>query len=296
MNKTVLSGVILTSFSYFLFSLQDAAVKLLVVGLPVFQILFIRSVVIFCICLAIGRKPVVVAAVTSPVLLPLFFRNLLLLGAWLAFYSAARDLGLAELTTVYYASPVIITLLAVPILKERVPAIRWVAVIFGFIGVVIACNPIGNGMTLSLPVGLALLAAVLWAVSTVLLRKTAMHEKTIVQMMVSSGFFIVVTGIACLFLWTPVSATELGLMAGTGLLAGIAQFAFFESMRRAPVSILAPFEYTSLIWAFMLGFAIWGDVPQDNVFFGAGLIFAAGAIIVLGERFMKRLDPPASVH
>jgi drug/metabolite transporter (DMT)-like permease len=123
MNKTVLSGVLLTIFSYFLFSLQDASVKWLVTTLPVFQILFIRSVVIFGLCLAYGRGPLIVSSINSPVLKPLFVRNLLLLAAWLSYYSAARHLGLAELTTII-ASPVIITILAVPILKEVLP-LRW---------------------------------------------------------------------------------------------------------------------------------------------------------------------------
>jgi len=65
-------------------------------------------------------------------------------------------------------------------------------------------------------------------------------------------------------------------------------------MRRAPVSILAPFEYTSLIWAFILGFVIWGDIPAHNVFYGAGLIFFAGLLILFGERLLKSLNPPPS--
>jgi len=294
MTKTVLSGVVLTIASYFLFSLQDASVKWLVTDLPVFQILFIRSVVIFCCCFAIGRKPLFMRAVASPVIGPLFIRNLLLLSAWLTYYNAARYLGLAQLTTVYYASPILITLLAVPILKEEIPAIRWLAVIFGFIGVMVAVDPISHGFTLSLPVGMALFAAVLWACASVLLRKTAMHEKTMVQMMISSGFFVIMTGVASLFFWVHISFKELLLMSSTGLFAGLGQFAMFEGMRRAPVSILAPFEYTSLIWAFILGFVIWGDIPAHNVFYGAGLIFFAGLLILFGERLLKSLNPPPS--
>lgn len=296
MNKTVLSGVLLTIFSYFLFSLQDASVKWLVTTLPVFQILFIRSVVIFGLCLAYGRGPLFVSSINSPVLKPLFVRNLLLLGAWLSYYSAARHLGLAELTTIYYASPVIITILAVPILKEEVPPLRWVAVVMGFIGVLIACNPLDAGFQLSMPVGLALLAAVFWAFSTVLLRKTAMQEKTLVQMTISSGMFLIMCGVAMFTYWTPISMLDFVLMASTGLFAGIAQFALFEGMRRAPVSVLAPFEYSSLIWAFALGFLIWGELPRHNVFLGAALIFAAGLVILFGERFTRSPPiPPAAV-
>lgn len=291
MNTSVLSGILLTMFSYFLFTLQDASVKWLVVALPVWQILFVRSVTIFAICVAIGRRPVLRSARHSPVLRPLFLRNLLLLAAWLSYYTAARDLGLAELTTLYYASPILITILAVPILKEDVPPLRWIAVLVGFIGVVVATDPLGTGMTLSLPVWLALQAAVFWAISTVLLRKTAMQEVTLVQMTISSGFFIVFTGIAVAVSWVTPSLVDVALMAGTGLIAGIAQYALFEGMRRAPVSMLAPFEYSSLIWAFGIGFLIWGDVPARQVFVGAALIFSAGMIIILGERFGRRLRP-----
>jgi drug/metabolite transporter (DMT)-like permease len=290
-HKTVTSGILLTSFSYFLFSLQDASVKWLVVALPVWQILFVRSITIFLICLAAGRGELLHRARVSPVLKPLFLRNVLLLAAWLSYYTAARDLGLAELTTLYYASPIIMTILSVPMLGERVPVNRWAAVLIGFIGVLIACGILVDGMKLSFPVYLALQAAVFWAIATVLLRKTALQEATHVQMTISSGFFILFTGIAMPFVWLPVALHDLALMAATGMLAGVAQFALFEGMRRAPVSMLAPFEYSSLVWAFVLGYMIWGDVPASNVFFGAALIFSAGMIIIVAERFGRRLRP-----
>lgn len=292
MHKTVSSGILLTSFAYFLFSLQDASVKWLVVALPVWQILFVRSVTIFGLSLAIGGRKIIREARTSPVLKPLFLRNLLLLAAWLSYYTAARDLGLAELTTLYYASPVVMTILSVPVLGEKVPGYRWFAVVIGFVGVVVACGIAAKGLTLSLPVYLALQAAIFWAVATVLLRKTALHERTQVQMTISSGFFLLFTAFAIPFVWQPVFAIDLLLMAGTGILAGIGQFALFEGMRRAPVSVLAPFEYTSLVWAFALGYLIWSDVPGSNVFAGAALIFSAGMIIIareqLGGRFRAR--------
>ena len=288
MHKTVLSGILLTSLAYFLFTVQDASVKWLVAALPVLQILFVRSVTIFAICLAIGRAPLARRALVSPVMKPMILRNLLLLSAWLCYYTAARDLGLAELTTLYYASPVIMTLLAVPVLGEVVSVGRWLAVITGFIGVVVACNVIGTGMAVSLPVCLALLAATFWAISSVLLRKTALQETTLTQMLISSGFFILFTGAAMPFVWTALAFPDLLLMAATGVLAGMAQYALFEGMRRTEVSVLAPFEYSSLIWAFVLGFAIWGDVPAGHVVAGALLIFAAGFIVLYAERASGR--------
>lgn len=288
MSKTVVTGVLATVLAYFLFSVQDASVKWLVVGMPVVQILFVRSITILAICLAIGRAAVVAQSIRSPVMKPMVLRALLLLAAWLSYYNAARDLGLAELTTLYYAAPILITILAVPILKEDVPPVRWLAVMIGFLGVVVATDLIGTGLRLSWPVWLALQAAIFWAISTVLLRKTSLAERTIVQMTLSNAMLAVFTGLALFYYWTPVTLPQLALTSLTGVFAALGQYAMFEGMRRAPVSILAPFEYTSLIWAFVLGFLIWGDVPRHNVFLGATLIFAAGVTIILGERFGRR--------
>jgi drug/metabolite transporter (DMT)-like permease len=288
MSKTVLIGVLSTVAAYFLFSVQDASVKWLVADFPVIQILFFRSVTILAICIFIGRSEVIAQSLSSPVRGPMFLRALLLFAAWLSYYNAARDLGLAELTTLYYASPILITLLAVPILKEDVPPTRWLAVAIGFVGVIVATDLVGTGLKISWPVWLALQAAIFWAISTVLLRKTSLAERTIVQMTLSNAILAVFTGVALVFYWTPVSAGQLALTCLTGVIAALGQYAMFEGMRRAPVSILAPFEYTSLVWAFVLGFVIWGDVPRNNVFFGAALIFAAGVTIVLGERLGRR--------
>lgn len=287
-QKTVISGILFTNFAYFLFSLQDASVKWLVADLPIWQVLFVRSVTIFAICAVIGRGPVLRRASASPILKPMFLRNVLLLSAWLAYYTASRELGLAEMTTLYFAAPIIVTVLAVPILGEVVPLNRWVAVATGFVGVLIACDVFGRGFSISLPVGLALLAAAFWAIASVLLRKTAMHEDTLVQMVISNGFLLLFTGLAVPFVWQPLGMQELLLMTGTGVLAGLGQYAMFEGMRRAEVSLLAPFEYSSLIWGFILGYLIWSEVPTHNVFLGAILIFSAGMIIIVAERFGRR--------
>lgn len=288
MPKSVVIGVVSTICAYFMFSLQDASVKWLVVGQPVVQILFVRSITILLICIAIGRGEVIVQSVNSPILRPMFLRALLLFAAWLSYYNASKYLGLAELTTLYYAAPILITILAVPILKEDVPPVRWLAVAIGFVGVLVATDLIGTGMKISWPVWLALQAAIFWAISTVLLRKTSLAEKTIVQMTLSNAMLAIFTGLALFYFWTPVAPSQLALASLTGIFAALGQYAMFEGMRRAPVSILAPFEYTSLVWAFLLGLLIWGDVPRHNVFLGAALIFAAGVTIILGERFGRR--------
>jgi drug/metabolite transporter (DMT)-like permease len=286
-KNSVSLGILLTSLAYMAFTFHDAIVKVLTATIPVWQILFFRSLTILIGCLAFGRGALVRQTISSPIIKPMIARSILLLCAWLSYYSAARYLQLAEVTTLYYAAPVVGTLLAWIILKEEVTPARWLAVGVGFVGVLIACNPVG--LTISWPVYLALQAAVLWASAMVLLRKTSLHEKTIIQLSVSNVFFLIMTGIAVIYTWTTPSLRELALLIATGAVAGCAQFALFEGMRKAPVSVLAPFEYTSLVWAFLLGYLIWADIPTRNVVLGAVLILSAGLIIIVSERLRRRV-------
>lgn len=284
-RNQVLVGIALTSFAYFLFTCHDAIIKLIVAGYPVWQILFFRSLTILVCCAIIGGRPLLAEARHSPVIRPMFLRSFLILAAWLSYYTAAKDLQLAELTTIYFAAPVIVTVLAVFILGEQVSLFRWIAVLTGFAGVFIACDPADLG--LSLPVLLVLFAAFGWGLSVVLLRKIALREKTIVQMMLNNCFFLVTAGVPMLFVWQTPDLSGFTMLVGAGMIGGLAQFALFEGMKHAPASVLAPFEYTSLVWAFALGYLIWGDVPRPEVFVGAALIVAAGLMIIIAERVRR---------
>ncbi|SME98578.1 EamA domain-containing membrane protein RarD [Xaviernesmea oryzae] len=279
-------GILLVTLSYFVFSTHDAVIKLLVEQVTVWQILFFRSVTVCTCCLLIGGPRLAHRAATSNIVKPMAIRSLFLITAWLSYYTAAKSLQLGELTTLYFAAPVVATLLAGPMLKEHVTLARWIAVIVGFAGVIVASNPVG--LTISLPVYLALQAACLWAFSTVLLRRTALHETSLVQMTITNFFFILLTAGMLIVEWKHVDFATTAMLFGVGLLGGLAQYSFFEGMRRAPVSVLAPFEYTALVWAFVLGYLIWGDVPAANVTLGAVLIGGAGLLIIFGERFGRK--------
>jgi drug/metabolite transporter (DMT)-like permease len=282
----VLAGILFVSLAYFLFTVHDAVVKLLVVAIPVWQVLFFRSLTILAGCLIFGRRAIFVEAARSPIVKPMFLRSLLILTAWLCFYTAARDLQLAELTTIYYAAPIIVTVLSIFLLKEKVPLIRWGAVAIGFLGVFIACDPADLGF--SWPVLLVLAAAVLWGTAIVLMRKIAVQDKSIVQMVLSNSFFLVTAGLPLIYLWTTPSLWQIALLISAGALGGFAQFTLFEGMKRAPASVIAPFEYTALVWSFLLGYLIWSDVPRSGVFVGACLIVGAGLMVVASEHFRKR--------
>ncbi len=286
-RERVFAGILLTSLAYFLFTVHDAAVKLLVAAIPVWQVLFFRSLTILAGCAVFGGPALFRDAIRSPIVKPMFLRSFLILGAWLCYYNAARSLQLAELTTIYYAAPIIVTVLSVIVLKETVPLARWAAVFGGFAGVFIACDPARLG--LSVPVLLVLAAAFMWGTSIILLRKIAMQEKTIVQMILNNGFFLFTAGVPLAWVWQTPSASQSLLLLGAGMLAGLAQFTLFEGMRRAEASVIAPFEYTALVWAFALGYLIWADVPRLEVFVGASLIMAAGLLVVASEHRRGRV-------
>jgi drug/metabolite transporter (DMT)-like permease len=274
----MMAGIGLTILAYFIFAFHDAAIKWLIATVPVWQILFFRSIVILIGCVAVGRGALLMRAVDTPIKWQLILRGFIIFAGWVCYYSAARDLQLAELTTIYFAAPILVTVLAIPMLGEQVTGWRWAAVLLGFAGVVVACNPLGFG--LSLPVLMAMFATLLWAFAIVLIRRIAMKESALLQMIYGNSFHLLCSGIALIFFWRTPDWFELALMLGCGVFGGLGQFFLFDAMRRAQASVLAPFEYTALVWAFVLGFTIWGDVPRVEVFLGAGLILAAGLIMV----------------
>jgi len=273
-----MAAIALAVVGYFLFSVQDAAVKWLVADHTVWEILLVRSLTITLLCLAIGRT-----ALTRQVLLstnkgPLLLRGAVILGAWLCYYRAARDLQLAELVTIYFAAPLMVTALSVLLLKEQVRWQRWAATGVGFAGVIVACQPGGDVTTAA--VLLTLLAALLWAYSNILVRRISAFETTMMQMLFSNAAFVVFCAVTLPWTWTWPGAVEIALMVAIGIAGAAAQYILLESFRLAPASLIAPFEYTSLLSAFALSFLIWGDVPRAPVFLGAALIIASGALVI----------------
>ena len=95
-------------------------------------------------------------------------------------------------------------------------------------------------------------------------------------------------GITLPWIWETPTLSELALLAGLGVVGGSGQFLVFESFRMAPAAAVAPFEYTNLVWAFILGYVIWHDVPGPMVFAGAGLIVLNGIGLILAESRAER--------
>lgn len=289
MGRTSTFGIALGLLSYGLFCVHDAGVKWLVVTTPVWQILFCRSLTVLIGTLIIGRSSLLNQAVATPLKRRLVERALLMMTAWLCFYSASRTLPLGQLTTLYFVAPLLTTLLAARLLGEHVTRARWTAVSIGFVGVLFASDPFG--VTASVPTLLVLAAAGMWAYGIILMRRIARQETSLLQMLFSNTVFTIISGFASIATWRSPVGIELPLLLAVGVFGGLAQFTVFEAARSVAASVLATVEYSALVWAFLLGFAIWGDIPDLPVAIGAALIAGAGVLLVVTERRTLERQP-----
>lgn len=276
-----LAGIALACAGYACFAMQDAMVKWLVAIYDVPQILFLRSVVIVAITGVLMRYRHHPSILASPYRGTVVLRAGLMLAAWLLFYNSANQLGLAELTTLYFSAPLIVMLLSIVVLKESIGFGRWVACIGGFIGVAIAANPTHSPNLM--PALFCIIAGLCWALSTVLIRLVSRSETTLTQMFATSLLF----GLACAaslpWFWRSPDLLGWSLMLGVGLVATLGQYLLYEGFRYAPASALAPVEFSGLIWAFLYGYLIWAEIPAVTVFAGAFLIVLSSLFLVYWE-------------
>ena len=208
-------------------------------------------------------------------------------------FTAVSMLPLTESTALSFAAPLFMTALSAPILKERVGLHRWGAVIVGFIGVLIMIRPDPNHMaTLGTVFGLA--GALGAAGAMIAIREIGRTEPgpTIVFYFTLAGMLL---GLASLPFggWVIPDMTTLAMLVCTGLIGGTGQLLLTEALRRAPVAVVAPFDYTQLIWACILGYAFWDEIPRTATVIGALVVAASGLYILLRETRRFRVGKAA---
>jgi len=275
--SSALHGVMLGLAGFCLFPIHDAMAKVLVQDLSVWQIMFVRSSIILMVVTLMNGHAPFPRAYRSKVRSLLAIRALVIVAAWALYYSAARYLALSELVTIYFGSPILVAFMAGPVLGEQVSIGRWLAVILGFIGVVIACRP---GFSSSGPILMALAAAALWSISTILIRLTKLSEPTSVNMVMTNSGFFILSALLLPWVWKTPSAHDWLILIALSLSGAASQFLVFEALRRASASTIAPLEFSSLAWAFLLQYLVWGEAPDALVLGGALLIGVSGLLIV----------------
>jgi drug/metabolite transporter (DMT)-like permease len=204
-------------------------------------------------------------------------------GAGFAVISSYAYLPLADAMTITFSSPLLVTLLSIPMLGERVGWRRWLAAVVGFVGVVFIARPAGQ--VAAWVVWLPILAAVLLAFRDILTRRLGAVDSTSVILF----FTVTVSVVAGLMAMVVFGASWPSyrawmVFAVMGLVNGIAHYLIIKAFSLANASTLAPLRYTSLVWAGIIGFWVWGDVPDSWALVGASLIVGSGLYILARER------------
>jgi len=208
-----------------------------------------------------------------------------------AFTYGVRHLPLAEAYSIFFVAPLMITALAVPILRERVDGRRWLAIAVGFSGVLIVLRPTGTA-ALTIP-GLAVLAtAVGYALSAITVRvlgRTDTTESMVFWLMTMIGLG---AGLLALPVWRPIESTHWQVIVGMAISGSLGQWAITEAFRRGEASLIAPFEYTALAWGVGLDWFLWRTVPALVTLVGAGVIIASGVYLIRRERVHVEAEHP----
>jgi drug/metabolite transporter (DMT)-like permease len=200
-------------------------------------------------------------------------------------------LPLSTAYSIFFVAPLLITALSVPFLGERVGPRRWTAIAVGFAGVLVVLRPTGAGMLTT--AGLAvLLAALGYAVSAITVRVLARTDSTQAMVVWLMLLMAVGAGLLAWPQWTPLRTEHAWIIIGIGIAGALGQWAITEAFRLGEASLLAPLEYTALVWGVLLDATLWGVLPDSVTWFGAGIIVASGLYLLRREGDRAQATPP----
>jgi drug/metabolite transporter (DMT)-like permease len=286
-----LRGVLSMLVAVAAFSLMDASMKLLAPHYPPMQVAAMRgltSLPLVLLWALIDGGPMQLVRIRWPLHL---LRGVLSVIMLVAFVYGLQTLPLAETYSLFFVAPLLITALAVPILGERVGWRRWLAILIGLCGTLIVLRPSGQGM-LSLG-GLAVIVSAMgYALSAITVRvlgRTDSTQSMVVWMLAMLSVFSLALAWRG---WIPVDAADWKPIATLALSGAIGQYGITEAFRRAPASVIAPLEYTALIWGLGLDWSLWGTLPDRWMLAGAAVIVVCGLYLVRRERVHVEAEHP----
>ena len=284
MSRT-LQGVLLQLLALALFVAMDALLKVMVASYPVPQLMFLRFAVhvvfvILAVRIFTGSLP---WRSRAPLLQTL--RSATLAGASASFIVALMHVPLADATAVMFAAPVLTVALAALWLGEKVSARRWLGVVIGLAGVMVAIRPpFLTGEPLHWAMLLPLVTAVMNTFYQLLTRKLAAEDDPRTTFLHTSLAALALTALAQPFVWVPPAPSDLPWMLVLGLIGAAGHCLLVLAFARAPASVLAPMSYSQLVWAGLAGVLVFGDWPDGWTLLGAAVIAAGGVLVALPAR------------
>jgi S-adenosylmethionine uptake transporter len=258
-----------------LFSINDALGKWLVKDYGVGQLMMLRSIgaVIVLAPMIWSLRVNVIDRRQAPLQV---LRILVATVDTFAFYYATRFMPLADVMTFYMATPLIVTALSAPLLGEKVERFRWTAVLIGFVGVLIALRPSPQMFSWAAP--LALFGATNFALSQTIIRELrGVHWLPLVLWQFVGGGLIGAATVP--FAWTTPTAFDVGLMALVGVVSMLCFICIAKALSLARAAVLAPLQYSAILWAAILGWLIWRDAPTLPILVGNAIIIGSGLYV-----------------
>jgi drug/metabolite transporter (DMT)-like permease len=277
------TGILWMLATMFCFITLDAIMKHLMESYSLVQVTWGRFFFATIIAaLACGPRIAQLAVTHHPKLQ--LSRSVLLMSTTAMFNAGIRTTPLATGTTIMFLSPILVTLLSIPLLGEKVGLRRWMGIILGFIGAMIVVRPwaedlggLGYGV-------LFLLAAALLNANYQIITRKVRQDDPLTSLLYTAAAGAVVTSLIVPWFWSWPSLSGWLLLIASGVAGGAGHLSLIRAFRLAPASVVAPFSYSSLIWAVMFGLLIWGDFPDLWTWGGAALIIGSGLYIFHRER------------
>ena len=261
------------------FIANDAIVKAVGARLPAAQIIVVRGVMAIALIALVALRMGALSKIRE------IFRGWVLMRAscegvgTFAYLAALIHLPLANVSAINLASPLFVAVMAVLFLNERVDLGRWLAIIVGFAGVMLVVQPRADDFNRF--AWLCVAATLIYAYRDLLTRKLPPSTPSILVTLVTATVVWVMALIAMVAQgWTPMEWRDVGMLAVGSVFLSTGYFAIIAAMRQAEVSVVAPFRYVGLLWALIIGFVVWGDVPNLVAWCGIGLLVGAGFYMV----------------
>jgi len=265
------------------FSCMDALLKLLSAWYPPLQVAVLRGAA----SLPFTLLPLVISGRLGelrprrwPMHLLRGVLTVVLLGS---FIYAVRELSLANAYAVFLSAPLIVAALSVPLLGERGNARTWVAILAGLAGVIIMLRPTSSGLA-SWGALAALVAATAYALSAIAVRVLTRTESTASVVFWTIGLMTLISAVLAAPAWVAIAARHWPWIVALGVVAAVGQHLLTQAFRLAPPSLVAPFEYTSLLWGIAIDRVVWHVLPSARVVLGGGVVIVSGLYLIWRER------------
>ena len=270
----------------FCVTIMSVQAKLVGIEYHAVQITFARAMVVIILLLPLIYKLGGIKFLKTDKPYLHFFRSLAGLSGNIMFFLAFQRLPVADVTVISQAVPIFSCIFAIIFLNELIGWRRWLAILIGFGGVIIAINPTGTIAVASI---YALIGTLMWSTTIIFLRLLGTTEhpvKTVFYFMLVS---FIITSFFQPFLWTEPSLRVIALFVGLGVSAFLTQLLMTYALQKAPASIVSPFNYTGIVWAIIFDYLIWNSHPVFTTILGGLIITISGIYIFKREAKLKSL-------